>query len=429
MPNLSRGAVARLAYCLGVLFTLGLMTQTPMAHAEPPSLQAGFGSETSGGLGGKIVRVTTLAASGPGSLRAALESKGKRVIVFDVAGVIDLKQKSLRIRDPFVTVAGQTAPSPGITLIQGGLQILTHDVVVQHLKVRPGDAGQPKKSGWECDSISTIGKDAYDVLIDHCSTTWATDENLSVSGPRNQGPQGTSHRVTIRHCLIAEALHNSTHIKGPHSMGSLIHDNCQDIAIIGNLYAHNNARNPYFKAFTTGVIVNNVIHNPGSNAIQLGFSAREWEGTGITPEPTRLSIVGNVYLPGENTKSGLAMIDRPGIVYAADNVILPFKQEQRNLTGKEVKLLDEKPLWPEGLVPLPARETLEYVARHVGARPRDRDAIDERIIQNLLSRQGRIIHSQEEVGGYPQMEPVTRKLKIPEDNLEQWLQQMAAEVE
>jgi len=420
---------SRFAVCGCLLLTAFTLLPSRSVQAEPPNLQAGFGHDTPGGQGGKILRVTTLAANGPGSLRAALETKGKRIIVFEVAGVIDLDRKSLRIRDPFVTVAGQTAPSPGITIIKGGLQISAHDVIVQHLKIRPGDAGQPKKSDWECDGISTNGKEAYNVLIEHCSTTWATDENLSVSGPRLEGPEGTSHRVTIRHCLIAEALHNSTHIKGPHSMGSLIHDNCRDIAIIGNLYAHNNARNPYFKAFTTGVIVNNVIHDPGTNAIQLGFSLNEWKETGITPEPPRLSIVGNVYLPGVSTKARLAMIDRPGAVFVADNLMLPLKEEDLRLTGKDVKLLSEKPNWPKGLIPLPASQTLDYVASHVGARPRDRDAIDQRIVQNLLNRSGRIIHSQEDVGGYPEVKPVTRKLQVPEEKIAEWLQQLADELE
>jgi len=170
-------------------------------------------------------------------------------------------------------VAGQTAPSPGITIIKGGIGIQTNDVILQHLRARPGEAGAAKKSGWEVDAIATSGG-AHDVVIDHCSTSWATDENLSASGERFSGAtveewrKGTSHRVTISHCVIAEGLDHSTHGKGAHSKGSLIHDNATDIAVIANLYASNGQRNPYFKGGARGVVVNNLIDNPGSAAIR-----------------------------------------------------------------------------------------------------------------------------------------------------------------
>jgi len=399
--------------------------------AEVPKGDSGslFGADTLGGRGGAILRVTNLNAEGPGSLRAALEASEPRIVVFEVGGVIDLNRQSLRISQPRITVAGQTAPSPGITIIRGGLSISTHDVILQHLRIRPGDAGQPKRSGWEPDGIATAGGDAHDILIEHCSTTWATDENLSVSGPRLEGPAATSHRVTIRHCLIAECLHNSTHAKGPHSMGTLVHDFCQEIAIIGNLYAHNNQRNPYFKAHTTGAIVNNVIYNPGGAAIQLGFSPGEWIGARYLPRPPRVSIVGNVYLQGVDTRAGLPMADRPGEVYLADNIALDRDGKPVRVAGAIVQQLDDKPVWPEGLEPLPAAEVLDHVVRHVGARPRDRDEIDQRIIRQLIAREGKIIHSQDEVGGYPQVTPVHRPLEIPDQGIDQWLARLAADLQ
>ena len=107
----------------------------------------GFGFETKGGAGGEIVRVTNLNKSGEGSLAAALEMEGPRIVVFEVGGVIDLEKSSLGIRNPNITIAGQTAPNPGITLIKGGIGIATHEVVIQHIRVRPGEAGH-KKKGW-----------------------------------------------------------------------------------------------------------------------------------------------------------------------------------------------------------------------------------------------------------------------------------------
>src|SRR5690606_28817799 len=127
------------------------------------------------------------------------------------------------------------------------------------------DSGKP-----ESDGLSLIGGEAHDVIVDHCSFSWATDENLSASGERTKGPEATAHRATFSNCIVAEGLSKSTHGKGEHSKGSLIHDFCREIAIVGNLYAHNMRRNPYFKAHTTGAIVNNVVYNPGTAAIQLG---------------------------------------------------------------------------------------------------------------------------------------------------------------
>jgi hypothetical protein len=150
-----------------------------------------------------------------------------------------LERESLNIIEPYVTIAGQTAPSPGIAIIQGGINIATHDVLIQHMKVRPGEAGHEKKSGWEVDGIVTTGG-AFNIIVDHCSLTWATDENLSASGPRFEGNspgewrKNTSHKILFSHCIIAEGLSNSTHSKG-----SLIHDNATEVLIIGNLFAHN----------------------------------------------------------------------------------------------------------------------------------------------------------------------------------------------
>lgn len=130
-------------------------------------------------------------------------------LVFDVAGVIDLGRKSIRIREPFLTVAGETAPSPGITFIRGGIQVESHDMVLRHLRVRAGRDGAPDRSGWEVDGI-TCWK-ARDVIVDHCSIAWATDENLSASGPRFDGGdtvqawrEGTSYRITFSNNIVSD---------------------------------------------------------------------------------------------------------------------------------------------------------------------------------------------------------------------------------
>lgn len=338
--------------------------------------------------------------------------KGPRTIVFEVGGVIDLEKKSIAIREPFLTIAGQTAPSPGVTFIRGGIGIQTHDVIIRHIRVRPGEAGAGKKSGWEVDGIAT---GSYNIIVDHCSCTWATDENLSASGPRFDGKtveewrKNTSHRVTFSNCIIAEGLSHSSHAKGEHSKGSLIHDNATEIAIIGNLYANNVQRNPYFKGGVRGIVVNNYIVNPGRKAIHYGLPAGEWKGHDYVTG--QIAIVGNVMEHGQDTppKMPLFLVSGSGPVevFAKDNIAL-------DLSGKDVKVIgtddnkcrrvDAPPLWPDAFEAKPAASVKARVLRHAGARPWDRDAIDRRVIAEAASGTGKIIDSEAEVGGYPEIQ-------------------------
>jgi len=412
-PELSWVAWACIASLLTVSVSLRVVASDRQA--------GGFGMHTVGGLEGRVIRVTSLAQEGPGTLRAAVEAQGPRFVVFEVGGAIDLARKRLRVREPYLTIAGQTAPDPGITLIRGSLAIETHDVVIQHLSVRPGDAGQPRQSGWSPDGIGLNA--ASNVIIDHCSTTWAVDENLSVSGPRYDGPAATSHDVTIRHCLIAEGLDNSSHEKGPHSKGSLVHDCCRNIAVIANLYAHNVDRNPYFQAETTGVIVNNLIYNPGRAVIGVSFPRSEWRGRPI-PAEGRVSIVGNVLLCGVNTRSSLPMISGTGCVYEEDNVARGREGQPVPVLNSKIQRLRDKPVWPVEFQALPSSEVVGYVTGTVGSRPWQRDPIDQRIVDSVLRQSGRIIDSQDEVGGYPSYGPAHLKLEIIPEGTEarrQWL--------
>lgn len=370
-----------------------------------------FGEFTQGGKGGKVIRVTNLDSSGKGSLRNALWEKGPRIIVFEVGGVIDLEGKSLSVKEPFVTIAGQTAPSPGITLIKGGLSIGTHDVIVQHLKVRPGEAGREKKSGWEPDGISTNA--GRNIVIDHCSCTWATDENLTVSGPRFEGESpddwraNTSHHVLFTHCLVAEALSESTHGKGEHSKGSLLHDNCSHIVIRKNVYISNKDRNPLAKGGVRATIVNNWIFNPGSKAVSHGANRREWGDHPL--QDSILTIAGNLFEHGPDTQSKAPFFrsyDGPVHAYLSGNHVVPRKEgEEPLLTFGEITLLDEKPGEASRIETMPVDELKPYLAKNAGARPWDRDPIDARIIENAVEGKGAIIDSEQEVGGYPKQEP------------------------
>jgi pectate lyase len=405
------------------------LMSTPASAQDKIPCNIAFGLPTRGGSGGKIIRVVNLHAEGPGSLKQAVGTRGPRIIVFEVGGVINLAKTFLEINDPYITIAGQTAPSPGITIIRGGMLVKTHDVIIQHIRIRPGDAGEKPKSGWEPDGLTTSGGNAYNIIIDHCSFTWSIDENLSASGPRTLGPDSTSHKITFSNNIIGEGLFNSSHSKGIHSMGTLVHDFVRDIAIVGNLYTCNNQRNAFFKAHTLGVFANNVIYNPGSYAIQLFYAPAEWVGLSIKPENCKISIVGNVMYKGVDTKDSLAMVIRQGDAYMHDNAAYELNGRPAPLTAGEIRMLSERPSWPTGFTALPAKVMPDYIVHHAGARPRDRDEIDQRIIRNFIDRTGRLINSQEEVGGYPDYPATCRKLQVPEKNVDKWLRRLAANLE
>ncbi len=384
--------------------------ENAMASLKLP--EAGW-THTLGGKGGRILRVTTLALDGPGSLKAALEAKGPRIVVFEVGGQIDLGDTTLDVKDPYLTIAGQTAPSPGITLIRGkGFAIHTHDVIVQHIRIRSGDSGHAKASGWSTDGIRTEDG-AFDVIIDHCSLYWATNKIAAVSGSRFKGQtpedwrNSTSHRVTLSNDIIAEALSRSSHWKIEHSKGALIHDNTTGVFIYKNLFAHNYERSPLFKGGVHGAIVNNLIYDPGQRAIHYNLIAEEWG-----PHPYQvgmMSAVGNVLRGGMSTPSDLAFLEIGGdgdlAYFGKDNVAidrigrpLPMVGSYTTTSAKIISR-DTPPVWPEGLTPISSTEVQRAVLAGVGARPWDRDYDDARLVADVAEGRGWIIDSEADVHG------------------------------
>lgn len=397
-------------------------------------------TRTRGGHGGRIVSVTSLAADGDGSLKAALEQPGPRTIVFEIGGIIDLAKTTLKITEPFVTIAGETAPGPGITIIRGGVQVATHDVIGRHLAIRPGTAGMAKKSGFEPDGLTTWK--AHDVIIDHCSLTWAVDEALSASGPRFEGTdlaewrRNTSHCITFSNNLIAQSLRDASHAKGTHSMGSLVHDNVTGVLIHGNLYAHNNERHPLVKGGGQAAVINNVFVNPGHTCAQYTLVADQWtERETVTG---RMILRGNVMRGGRNTRKGLAMLTFGGSgdldLHAADNIVTyadgsagaVIGYYQARADGYDeggtykhqafIRAMPREVLWPEALKVLPAAATEADVYKNCGARPWARDPIDARIIADARSGAGRLIDSETDAGGYPER-PTVRRTYNPRTRL------------
>lgn len=399
-----------------------------------PKITPGW-TQTRGGRGGAEIAVTTLAASGPGSLLEALATTGPRTIIFKVGGVIDLNGQIISVTEPYLTVAGETAPNPGITIIKGGLAIRSHNTIIRHIRIRPGEAGHAKQSGWEVDGM-TIGK-AHDVVFDHVSATWATDETLSANAGGFNGGAGSTlsdwqdnqaHRITFYRCIIGEALNNSTHSKGGHSMGTLIGNNAREIAVIGNLYISNNYRNPLFTGGSLGIVANNFIHNPGARGINIGLSPDEWENHG-TWERIKISVVGNVVKRGPSSRNDMMPLmlgwvsteSRGGVAeidgYFSGNVYLD--RDGTNLgfpsaASSIVNNVDEngtfnfheetsRTVWPSsnGYEVIAASSLQSVLLPDVGARPWNRDATDSRLVSEAVNGTGAIINSETNAEGYP----------------------------
>ncbi|VXB83093.1 polysaccharide lyase family 1 protein [Massilia sp. 9I] len=400
--------------------------------APPEMSRAGIDvkgwADTRGGAGGRIVRVTNLNASGEGSFAAAVMEAGPRTVVFEVGGVIDLQGATIRVKEPYLTVAGQTAPNPGITFIRGEFSVGTHDVIVQHIAVRPGEYGRAKKSGWEADGLSTSGAD--NVIIDHCSFSWATDENLSASGARFKGAtveewrQGTSRRITFSHNIIAEGLRNSTHTKGEHSKGTLVHDNASQVLIYGNLYNANHERNPLIKGGAHVAVVNNLIHDFGARAIHYNLIAHEWGAN--APQLGVVTVVGNVVRGGDDSRPGVPLFSLGGSgdvsLYLRDNVAVDANGQPMPQTGSYTaagaRILNaEAPYLPANLQPLPSARLENAIYKSAGMRPWARDPVDFKIISDVAEGRGHIVDSEAQSSGYPAYAPTRRAFNPTEWNL------------
>ncbi len=399
--------------------------------AVPPVIPgaAGYGMGTRAGRRGLVLRVTHLGASGPGSLRAALETPGARVVVFDVGGTITLAE-NLVVREPYLTVAGQTAPSPGITLAGAGLVIETNDVLLQHLRVRVG-AGAAGPPAEERDGIR-VGTGGYRVVVDHASVAWAVDEGGSASG------QGVRD-VTFRACIFAEGLSRSIHPKGEHSRGFLVNAGAQRIALLDNLFAHNHTRSPGANGNTSVLAANNLAYDPGA------WGAGFWDVREAPTGPTAAVVAGNHFVLGPSSGALRAPVtlwatlSPGGSIWLADNRVTPERPAVWVQPGTP-PVLAAQPGPTAGVRIRPSAEVEAQVLDAAGARPADRDAVDRRVVAQVRARTGRIIDAPDPAEWPATAAPVVRRLALPPrhnadddgdgyTNLEEWLHALAAEVE
>ncbi|WP_395738164.1 polysaccharide lyase family 1 protein [Prosthecobacter sp.] len=363
----------------------------------------GFGTRTPAGRGGKVIEVTTLADHGPGSLREALNDPAPRTVVFRVGGTIELETPII-VMHPFFTLAGQTAPGDGICLKNAGMTIATHDVLIQHLRIRPGNEGRSMEPD-DNDALSILGTHgkvtdgAHHVVLDHVSAGWSEDEAVST--------WFGAHDITFSWCIVSEALDQSRHHKGHHSAGLLIGDGCDHVTVHHTLMAHNGFRNPLISAGGTHDIVNNVVYDPGNLAGEV-FD---------TDSNSFVNFVGNFFKPGRSTEPGLYEIivnasGTPKIFvegnrgpHRAQNSsddwsLVSYKFDQK-IAPTHYRAAQRYATWP--VTATDADSAYAAVLAQAGATQPKRDAADARIVSDVKNGTGSMINSPAEVGGHPKL--------------------------
>ena len=426
-----RAIAATALGCLVCVPALGDVEPKPRQQQLAFPSAEGFGRFTRGGRGGTVYKVTNLNDGGPGSLRDAVEADGPRIVVFDVDGTISLKSP-LRIHNDYITIAGQSAPRGGITLRDYPLQISANEVIVRYLRARLGD-----ETKLETDAVS-VGQ-GRNIVIDHCSLSWSNDETLSVTQRVEPGLKHLTD-VTVQWSLIAESLNDAGHQKGQHGYGSLIQGSKgARYSFHHNLWAHHQARMPRIgnysgaKVDPDGIIAdfrNNVFYNWGQGAttdfynwkpgLERGYNMDPFYGRPDNPSrfaagadlntnaTTHSNFVNNWYQQGSATGGPVALYIRnaSGKTHFSGNYMdgrLVKDQWSLVVTSQNPPVFKAERPFDFGPVKTEsAPAAYRRVLASAGA-SKQRDAVDERIVESVRNRSGHLINSQKDVGGWPEI--------------------------
>lgn len=380
----------------------------------------GFGANTIGGRGGKVYEVINTNDSGPGSLRSCVEASGPRVCVFKTGGLI-VVNTPLVVRNPYITIAGQTAPGGGITIrtSAGGdvFATKTSQVVMRYLSIRPGPGGS--NHGAE---IASSGTALSNILLDHMTYSWGVDSDIE-----------TWYRVvdfTLQWSIISEALDCSTHPKGCHSKGLMLggyagsdsknSKGSENISVLHNLMAHDGERTPLFQICGTGQVVNNVTYNP-----YWTFAHQQdncYVPAGGAPYVSRINWIGNYHKKGPDSTSATDLKVIPADsgaysggaqLYVRGNIgpsrASPAQPDSDWVDSGSRKFIVSMPATAPAVMTTDALTAYSDVLNDAGNSkaldcngnwyPR-RDAIDMRIVNDVRNGTGHIIDDPSQVGGW-----------------------------
>lgn len=371
-----------------------------LRQAKIPSFPGaeGGGMYSYGGRGGKVLTVSNLKDSGPGSFRWACEQGGARVIVFNVSGIIKLSTPII-VRAPYITIAGQTAPGDGVCIAGQSFQVNTHDVVVRHMRFRRGNTDVWYRE----DSFG--GNPVGNIMIDHCSCEWGLDENISFYrhmfslGDKIGERKEPTVNVTIQNTISAKSLDTYNH-----AFGSTIGG--ENASFMRNLWADNTGRNPSIGWGGVFNFVNNVIYNwvhrtadGGEYSTMSNFINNFYKPGPLTPKNT---VVGYRIIKSESRSENLFPYKQYGRIYAVGNIMdgndavtadnwnggVQIADKDGAVDSVEAALMrSNEPFVMPHLTVMPAKEAYDYVLNNVGATLPKRDIVDMRIIDEVRTGQ------------------------------------------
>lgn len=392
---------------LSTLIPSGYATGLNAVKVFPGAM--GFGTDTPAGRGGKVIYVTNLNDSGPGSLRAALTDASPRTVLFKVSGTITLTSDII-VKKPYLTVAGQTAPGEGVQIRGAQIKVATHDVLIRYLKMRTGDMRNSSNLA-DRDSI-TLNHDtnAYNIVVDHSTLIWGPDiGGISfLNGARD---------ITVSNSILGEGLYVSNHPEGTlaqtgHSLSlniSQLSSNYHPtrITIHHNLLTTSSDRNPRVIGGENIDIVNNVIYN--------------WRNSASQGNPRKLNLIKNFYIKGPMTTNASALIAwkpmaeangnlQPGTVFANLNML----EGLAKVRGGSSSIYASALFTPYSMTAEDdPQDAYNKIVNDAGANRQVsgadgsivviRDRVDQRIINNLVTRQGTFLNGVDAngVGGFP----------------------------
>lgn len=435
-------------FCIGYIFD-GFTQDLPIAF---PGAE-GFGKFTTGGRGGRVFIVRNLNDSGPGSLREAVEAKGPRIVVFEVSGNIELKSR-LNVGDSNLTIAGQTAPGEGITIQNFPFRIIEKEnIIIRFVRFRLGDLAGVIEDAAE-------GRFCKNVIIDHCSFSWGTDETASFYGNEN---------FTLQWSIISEGLNNSVHLEGPHGFGGLFGG--KNASFHHNLIAHFTLRTPGFD--NPGLYPKQGQIEKFRGVVDFRYNVvYNWQDRASSNGPEGVfNLVSNYYKPGPSTKADSHFLNPTGgkwgygQFFVSGNVLekktdvtannwLGVRLESTSLTNQYLQsLVLHSPLPTSmspsavqiGLRPIKASTNVpievyenNYNAEKAFHRVLDlsgasffRDGIDSRIVKETITgtythngskgSSGGIIDSQKDVGEWPKLKSSVPPLDSDRDGMpDEW---------